>query len=140
MAVLLYGAKIWKLNEPDIARLETFQRKCLRRILRIFWPTKTSNHELYCKCKTSPVGKMIKCRRWRWLGHTLRKPQNDNCRVALTWTPEGKRKRGRPKTTWHRSAEAELTRLRWKTLNEAGEAAKDRERWPKMLSSLMSCP
>jgi hypothetical protein len=72
MALLLYGAEMWKLNDYNIARLETFQRKCLRRILGIFWPTKISNHELYCKFKTSPVGEIIKCRRCRWLGHTLR--------------------------------------------------------------------
>jgi len=140
MSVLLYGAEMWKTNESDITRLETFQRKCLRRILRIFWPMKVTNTELYCRTKTSPVGEMIKSRRWRWIGHVLRKPQNDNPRVALTWTPEGKRKRGRPRTTWRRSAEAERKELGWQTWNEAGTDAKDRERWRSMVSSLMSRP
>jgi hypothetical protein len=35
-------------------------------------------------------------KRWRWLGHVLRKPSEDMTKVALRWTPEGKRKRGRP--------------------------------------------
>jgi hypothetical protein len=29
-------------------------------------------------------------------------------KVALRWTPEGKRKRGRPKTTWRRTIENEI--------------------------------
>ena len=90
MSVLLYGAEMWKLNESDITRLETFQRKCLRRVLRIFWPMKVSNEELYCRTKTYPVGEIVKCRRWRWIGHTLRKAHDNHSRVALTWAPEGK--------------------------------------------------
>lgn len=140
MSVLLYGAEMWKLNESDVTRLETFQRKCLRRVLRIFWPMKVSNDELYCRTRTCPVGEIVKCRRWRWIGHTLRKPHDNNSRVALTWAPEGKRKRGRPKTTWRRSAEAEREQLGWQTWSEAVTVANDRVRWRKMLSSLMSRP
>ena len=33
---------------------------------------------------------------------------NDITRVSLRWTPEGKRKKGRPKTTWRRTVDAEL--------------------------------
>ena len=140
MSVLLYGAEMWKLIQSDITRLETFQRKCLRRILRIFWPMKITNQDLYCQSKTSPIGEIIKCRRWRWLGHTLRKQPNDNCKVALTWAPEGKRKRGRPRTTWRRSTELELKELGWQTWSEASAAARDRAGWRKMLSGLMSRP
>ena len=35
----------------------------------------------------------------------LRKEPGDITRTALHWTPEGKRKRGRPKNTWRRTAE-----------------------------------
>jgi hypothetical protein len=41
--------------------------------------------------------------RWRWLGHVLHKPSEDK-----GWTPEGKRKRGRPKTTWRHTIENEI--------------------------------
>ena len=36
-------------------------------------------------------------KRWRWLGHVPCKPLEDMTKVALRWTPGGKRKRGRPK-------------------------------------------
>jgi hypothetical protein len=140
MSVLLYGAEMWKLNSSDITRLETFQRNCLRRILGIFWPMKLTNQKLYSQSKTFPVGETISRRRWRWLGHILRKPAEDNCKVALTWAPEGKRKRGHPRTTWQRSAEAERKKLGWSRWNEVAAVAKDRERWRRFLVGLMSQP
>jgi hypothetical protein len=37
--------------------------------------------------------------------YVLRKPANNITKVALRWTPEGKRKPGRPKNTWRRTVE-----------------------------------
>ena len=50
-------------------------------------------------------------------------------RIALTWTPEGRRKRGRPKETWRRTVERERGELGFKGWAEAGSCAKDREAW-----------
>ncbi|VDP75580.1 unnamed protein product, partial [Schistosoma mattheei] len=41
-------------------------------------------------------------RRWKWIGHTLRKSSNYIYEASSTWNPEGKRKRGRPKNTLRR--------------------------------------
>ena len=41
-------------------------------------------------------------------GHALRMPNTENTKVALFWTPEGKRKRGRPKETWRRTVAREI--------------------------------
>ena len=41
------------------------------------------------------------------IGHVLRQNRNSHTNIALSWTPEGKRKRGRPKTTWRRTVERE---------------------------------
>jgi len=45
-------------------------------------------------------------------------------KLALRWTPEGKRKRGHPKSTWGRNAEAELQALNL-TLRQASWLAND---------------
>jgi hypothetical protein len=44
-----------------------------------------------------------KKRKWKWIGHTIRKDGNAVERIALDWNPQGSRKRGRPKKTWRRS-------------------------------------
>ena len=56
---------------------------------------------------TERISEEVRRRRWNWIGHVLRKDRTDDCAVALGWTPEGRRKRGRPKTTWRRMVELE---------------------------------
>ena len=53
----------------------------------------------------------IKKRRLRWLGHVLRMSPERIPMVALRWTPAGKGKRGRPKTTWRKTVETELSEM-----------------------------
>ena len=36
--------------------------------------------------------------RWKWIGHVITRDKHSITRTALHWTPEGKPKRGRPKT------------------------------------------
>ena len=69
---------------------------------------------------------ILKKYRWRWIGYVLRKPLNDITRVSLRWTPEGKRKKGRPTTTWMRTVEAELKEMD-STWREIEKKAQDRE-------------
>ena len=52
-----------------------------------------------------PLSVEVMSRRWKMIHHLLRKDRNDDCNVALSWAPEGKRRRGRPKTTWRRTVE-----------------------------------
>ena len=44
------------------------------------------------------------------VGHILRQDQNNNCNIAMTWTPEGKRTRGRPKTAWRQKRDGDRER------------------------------
>ena len=67
-------------------------------------------------------------KRWRCVGHVLRKDVNSITKVAIHWTPEGNWKRGRPKTTWRRTVEAEMKKMnhRWGTNQRL---ASDRQGW-----------
>ena len=71
----------------------------------------------------------IKRRRWKMIGHVLRKNMNENTRIALTGTSEGCRKRGRPRETWRVTVERERGELGFKDWTEAGSCARDRETW-----------
>ena len=74
-------------------------------IWRIFWPRTISNLDLYAKTHSEPIRAAIKKRRLRWLGHVSRMSPNRITRVALRWTPQVKRKLGRPKTPWRRTVD-----------------------------------
>ncbi|VDP01833.1 unnamed protein product [Schistosoma margrebowiei] len=75
-----------------------------------------------------PAEEEIRKRRWKWIGHTLRKSPNCITRQALTWNPEGKRKRGRLKSTLRWELEADMERMNnnWKELERI---AQDRVEW-----------
>ena len=77
----------------------------------------------------------IKRRRWRWIGHVLRREQDDIVRTALHWTPDGKRKRGRPRTTWRRTVEDEMKDMR-QTWGSLTKLAQDRSKWRAFVAAL----
>ncbi|XP_062588558.1 uncharacterized protein LOC134250223 [Saccostrea cucullata] len=60
---------------------------------------------------------------------------DDITRVALRWTPEGKRRKGRPKTTWRRTVEKELKEINL-TWGEVEKIAKNREEWKSLVLAL----
>ena len=43
-AVLMYGCEAWKLTRAEAKKLDAFQYKCMKRILRIRWP-RTITHQ-----------------------------------------------------------------------------------------------
>lgn len=128
LSVLLYGSECWKTTVTIEKKLEVFQTKCLRRIMKIFWPNTISNENLRNMANMETLAEMIQRRRWRWLGHVCRMPTSSITRTALGWTPQGKRNRGRPKETWRRTIERDL-RNRGLTLQTAPRAAADRANW-----------
>jgi len=57
--------------------------------------------------------------------------------VALHWTPPGKRKRVRPRTTWRRTITSELGEMGF-FMGQAQYVKKDRGRWRQIVDAL--CP
>ena len=92
LGVLLYGAESWKETKHITNKLDTFQTRCLRRILKIFWPNTISNEELHERTATRPISSLIKERRWKWIGHVHRMEPSEIPKIAMRWTPPGKRR------------------------------------------------
>ena len=67
-----------------------------KRILQIQWPETISNRELWKQTKQQPQDKILQWH-WRRIGQTLRKPMTLTTGQALTWNPQGKRRRGHPR-------------------------------------------
>ena len=134
--VLLYGCETWKMNMGDDQRIDVFHNKCLRRILKINWQDHVTTRELLEKAETRLLSEEVKKRRWKMIGHILRRNRNSRTNIALSWTPEGKRRRGRPKTTWRRTVEKERNSAGWRTWDEAKAAAANRENWRHSVEAL----
>ena len=136
-SVLLYGADTWRINNTTLKGIQTFVHQCLRKILGIQLMDKASNKGLWERTSQVQIEIDILKRRWGWHGHTLRKPNTNITRQALTWNPQGKRKKWRPKNTWRGDLEADITQtgLSWKQLERF---AQDRRRWGDVVHGLCS--
>ena len=82
---------------------------------KIQWQDHVSTEELLERADMKPTINEVKQRGWKMIGHILRQDQNNNCNIAMTWTPEGKRTRGGPKTTWRRTVEKERAEAGWRS-------------------------
>ena len=78
-------------------------------------------------------------RRWRWIGHTLRKPKGNITRRSLRWNPQGNRGQKRPRETWRRCVEREMVTMghSWGELNKV---AQNRGDWKLLVCGLCSDP
>ena len=124
------------MNKCDEQAIDVFQQKCLRRILHIKWQNRITNDEVLCRADIQPLSNEIRKRKWNFIGHILRHKEHTDCVTALTWAPDGKRKRGRPKTTWRRTVEKERSLAGWRTWSEAKNTAADRNKWKHCVEAL----
>ena len=118
------------MTEHDLAMLSSFHTS-LRKIQHIF----ISNCELLALCQQEDMETISTRKRWRWIGHMLCKNANSITKVVIHWTPEGKLKRGQPKTTWRRTVEAEMKNMKhsWGTIQRL---ASDRQAWRSFFAAL----
>jgi hypothetical protein len=129
-----------KLGNPQkkiLKDLQTFINRSLRKIFKIFWPNKISNKELWSLAHETPLEQQIKCRKWKWIGHTLRKGPTAIKNHALNWNPQGQQRRGRPRMTWKRTVVEEAGKA-GKTWKEVRALAQNRVHWCCFVEALCS--
>jgi hypothetical protein len=91
--VLLYGCETWLVTSETRHKIQTFVSRCLRCILRIWWPRTISNKDLWKAKGQEDVNLGIRKRKFGWIGHTLRKDDGEISKAALQWNPQESRKR-----------------------------------------------
>ena len=100
-SVFLYNSEPWTLTQALCNKIDSIQRKFLRRVLQLSWPKLISNKKLYEKNNQKPWSETVKCRSLRWLGYVMRMDQETPARKALQeFIKPGRRPVGRPKETW----------------------------------------
>ncbi|GFR68665.1 hypothetical protein ElyMa_005613900 [Elysia marginata] len=107
----------------------------MRGILRINWHDRVINKEVLRRTGQKPVDEEIGMIRWLWIGHTLRKPQNNITRQALQWNPQGDRGRDRPIETRKRCVEKKM-KIMEKGWGQLGKLAQDRSGWHLLVRGL----
>jgi len=93
------------------------------------WKDKVTNEKVREATALPKLEDIIRCRRLRWPGHLSRMDHHRLPRQALTWEPEGFRRRpGRPRQNWKDDVNKDLRKMgiSW---DEVEEAAEDRRSW-----------
>jgi hypothetical protein len=136
-SVLLYGCQMWKVTTQITNKLQVFVNRCLRRILGIRWLEVVHSVELWEAAGEKSIVLQIKKRKWRWIGHILRKNDGQTEKQALDWNLQGVKRRERPKQTWKRTV-VETAAKCCKTWSEVKRLVKNRVRWRCFTDALCS--
>ena len=135
VSILLYGCESWTLTAETERRIEAFEFKSYRRLLRILYSEHKTN--VYVKEQvTNQAGhqesllSIVKRRKLAWYGHTCR--HNTLSKTILQGSVEGKRRRGRPRKSWNDNIR-EWTGHNLVTLLRLTE---DREGWKELTAQV----
>ena len=82
--VLMYGCETWKMNKSDENKIDVFHSRCLRRIFKIRWQERITNKEVLKMAEMENLSEGVRKRRWKFIGHIMRKEPSNDCRTALT--------------------------------------------------------
>ena len=87
LTVLFYGSETWSIIKSHVHRVEVFHQRCLRRMMRIKWFSKTSNEIVLQRAGIENVATFISRNRLRWFGHVARMPSERLPKKLLLWKP-----------------------------------------------------
>ena len=139
LSTMLYGCESWTLNADSMTKIQTFENKCLRKLLGISWKDHRTNEFVKDQIRSmdgpqEPLLTTVKKRKLKWYGHITR--HNTLSKTILQGTIEGGRRRGRQRKCWLDNIK-EWTRLDSPTLLRKAE---DRDDWRRLAerSSVMS--
>jgi hypothetical protein len=99
--VLLSGCETQLVtNEEEI---QMFINRCLRSILKIWWPRTISKREPWQLSGQRDINIEKRKRKFRWIGHTLSRNDEQPSKVVLQQNAQGSRGRWRPRNSWRTS-------------------------------------
>ena len=123
-SVATYGCESWTLRKNEETRLDAFEMKGLRKILRVSWTAKKTNKWILNKAGVKgELLDTIKARKLAYYGHNMRK--QGSCLEIMQGTIPGARRReeGHTRPGWTTSRRGQDSQ--WKSQSE------DRDKWGK---------
>ena len=86
--ILTYGCETWPLRIEDVRKLEVFDHRCLRMILKVKWYDMISNDTIRQRCfNIEKLSIFLQRRRLQWFGHILRRPNTNIAKLCLSPVP-----------------------------------------------------
>ena len=122
--IATYGSETWSVSKEAEKKINAFEFKCYRKILRILWTAKRTNASILNHFGNIPehwLQNTIVRQKMKFFGH-IKRHQSLEKQIYEGIVP-GKRGRGRPKRRWSQ----DITDRLQTTVAEAGRRAQDRD-------------
>ena len=73
-SVVMYGCESWTIKKAEHQRIDAFELRCWRRLLRVSWPARRSNQSILKEISPeySLEGLMLKLK-FQYFGHLMRR-------------------------------------------------------------------
>ena len=105
---MIYGSETWAMNMEQQRRLERAEMRMVRWMCGVSLREMKTSEELRNMMGIESVVAVVKRSRLRWMGHVLRKDEQDWVRRVMEMEVEGRKGRGRPKKTWQKVVEEDM--------------------------------
>ena len=98
--VVMYGCESWTIKKAECRRIDAFELCCWRRLLRVPWTARKSNHSILHEISPgcSMEGLMLKLK-LQYFGHLMWRADSFENTLMLRRI-EGRRRRGRQRMRW----------------------------------------
>ena len=124
----MYGCESWTLRKNEETRLEAFEMKGLRKVLRVSWTAKKTNEWVLNKAGVKrELLDTVKARKLTYYSHTMRKQGNCLEKEIMQGTMPGVRRRRRHLTAWIDNIKLWIGF----SVEESIRMTQDRDKWRK---------
>ena len=96
----MYGCESWTIKKDEHQRIDPFELRCWRRLLRVPWTARRSNQSILKEVSPgcSLEGLMLKLK-LQYIGHLMRRADSLE-KTLMLGKIEGRRRRGRQRMRW----------------------------------------